>query len=598
MTGGETPGLVGARALCFPSRMQWFAACLGLVAASALGQVPAAELEQVWLDPAGRGSLWVGNGQALRAGQFRAGAAVGFSSGAMRSTNATSLSPLVADRFGLQVVGALGVFDWLEVSTVVPAVFAQRGSDAVPVAPAGLGTPWLHVRVPLWTDPDRPLLLSAGLGVGVPVGTGAALGNGGLSFLPRLTAGHVFRSVQFGVELSGVLRPTVDFSGLTGERLDVIGPQVALAGMVASVASSGPRGEASVRVFVPLSGGRPGVESLFGVRWPVGGVELFGAAGPALFGEPSTPQLRVMLGVALANVPLTRPTCVEGLPYELADCPDLDRDGDGISNAADAAPLEAEDDDGYQDGDGRPDADNDGDEVPDASDRCANERGPAQNGGCPDADEDDDGLVDRLDRCPGQRGPRESDGCPDGDADGDGVIDRLDGCPATAGAPEHRGCPWPDADGDGVADREDTCPGASGPRPNAGCPAAQRPLAVLTRERVVLRERLSFVRGGAALERRSNAGLDALAEVLRSHPDLRVRIEAHTDAAGRPEANLALSQARADAVRAALVERGVAPAQLLAQGFGGERPEDTSGTHAARERNQRIEVVLVPAMAP
>ena len=568
--------------------------CLALVASAAVAQVPSSDLEQVWLEAPGRGSLWVGNGQTLKAGQFRAGAALTYGYAPMRSTALDTPQPLVSDRFGLQVFGALGLFDWLEVSTVVPAILAQRGSEAVPVSPAGLGTPWLHVRVPIWTDPGKPLLLSAGLGVGVPVGTGGALGNGGLAFLPRITAGHVFRELQFGVELSGVLRPAVDYSGRTGQRLDVVGSQVALAGMVSSVATSGPRGEASLRVFVPLSGGRPGVESLFGVRWPVGDVELFGGAGPALFGEPSTPQLRVLLGAAFANAPMTRPACVEGLPYELAECPDLDRDGDRVPNVADLAPLEPEDADGFQDTDGRPDPDNDGDEVPDAADRCPNERGPQENGGCPDRDGDDDGVLDRLDGCPAQAGPRENAGCPDTDVDVDGVIDRLDACPGVTGAVENRGCPWPDSDADGVVDREDNCPQASGPRLNAGCPVEQRQLVGITSERLLTREKVFFDTGKATIQKRSFALLDNLAAVLVGHPELSVRIEAHTDSAGKPELNLALSQARADAVKAALVSRGVDVARLVAQGFGGERPDDTNDTPAGRENNRRVEFFILP----
>jgi outer membrane protein OmpA-like peptidoglycan-associated protein len=572
--------------------------CLAMMASAALAQVPAADLEQVWLDGAGTGSLWVGNGQTLKAGQFRAGAGLTYGYAALRSTALDAPQALVSDRFGVQVAGALGVFDWLEVSAVVPAIFSQRGSATVPVSPAGLGTPWLHLRVPLLSDPTRPLLLSAGVGVGVPVGTGPALGNGGLAFLPRLTAGHVFRELQVGVELSGLLRQAVDFSGLTGQGLDVVGSQVALAGMVTSVATSGPRGEASLRVFVPLSGGRPGVESLFGVRWPVGPVELFGGAGPSLFGEPSTPQLRVVLGAAFANVPMTRPACVEGLPYELVECPALDRDGDGVPNGRDEAPLEPEDVDGFQDADGRPEPDNDADGVPDASDRCALVRGPAENGGCPDLDGDDDGLLDRLDRCPAEGGPRENDGCPDGDVDADGVIDRLDACADVTGAPENRGCPFADTDDDGVVDREDNCPKASGPRLNAGCPVAQRQLVVITPQRLVLREPLAFDAGKGTVQKRSVPLLDNLGAVLVEHPELRLRIEAHTDSLGKPEVNLALSQARADAVKAALVARGVDAGRLTAQGFGGERPDDTNDTPEGREHNRRVELLLVPPEGP
>lgn len=570
-----------------------FAAAV-VVAVSAQAQTPAADLEQVWLDGAGRGSLWVSNGQALKAGQFRAGAALTFGVAPMRTASLSSPRALVSDRFGLQVFGALGVFDWLEVSAVVPATFYQRGSAEVPVAQAGLGNPWLSIRVPIWTDPNRPLLLSAGLGVAVPVGTGAALGNGGIAFAPRITVGHVFRDFQVGLELGGVLRPAVDFSALTQEPLDILGSQVSVAAMVTSVSLEGPRGEGSLRVFTPLTGGRVGVEALFGVRWPVGDVELLAAAGPGLGGEPGTPVARAILGAAFANVKPTRPACVEGLPYELVDCPELDRDGDGVINARDEAPLLAEDLDGFLDADGRPDPDNDQDGVLDGADGCASVRGPPENRGCPDTDGDDDGLIDRKDSCPEQAGLVENQGCPDVDVDVDGVVDRLDRCPGVTGALENLGCPWPDSDADGVIDREDNCPAESGTRLNQGCPVSQRQTVLLSPERLALKEKLAFDK--ALVARRSLPTLDNVAAVLKAHPELvHVRIEAHTDGLGNPKQNLLLSQARAEAVKQALVARGVEASRLEAIGFGGEQPQDTNDTAEGRENNRRVDLVFVPA---
>ncbi len=101
---------------------------LALISTSVFAQVPASDLEQVWLEPGGRGSLWVGNGQTLKGGQFRGGASLTFGYAPMRSTNNRTL---VSDRFGLQVFGALGLFDWLEVSAPIsPAQWlASRGEE-------------------------------------------------------------------------------------------------------------------------------------------------------------------------------------------------------------------------------------------------------------------------------------------------------------------------------------------------------------------------------------------------------------------------------------------------------------------------------------
>jgi outer membrane protein OmpA-like peptidoglycan-associated protein len=68
--------------------------------------------------------------------------------------------------------------------------------------------------------------------------------------------------------------------------------------------------------------------------------------------------------------------------------PARDSDGDGLSDAHDACPGEAEDRDGFEDDDGCPDPDNDGDRVPDASDKCPLtaevENGVDDTDGCPD----------------------------------------------------------------------------------------------------------------------------------------------------------------------------------------------------------------------
>jgi hypothetical protein len=60
--------------------------------------------------------------------------------------------------------------------------------------------------------------------------------------------------------------------------------------------------------------------------------------------------------------------------------------------------------------------DSDGDGVPNATDQCPAEAGPASNGGCPESgpppDQDGDGVPDATDRCPAQPGPASNGGCP------------------------------------------------------------------------------------------------------------------------------------------------------------------------------------------
>lgn len=66
--------------------------------------------------------------------------------------------------------------------------------------------------------------------------------------------------------------------------------------------------------------------------------------------------------------------------------------------------------------------------------------------------------------------------------------------------------------------------------------------------------------------------LDEFADVLKRYPELKVRIEGHTDSRGTTSANQKLSQARADAIERALEKRGVAPERLSPVGHGESKP--------------------------
>lgn len=101
-----------------------------------------------------------------------------------------------------------------------------------------------------------------------------------------------------------------------------------------------------------------------------------------------------------------------------------------------------------------------------------------------------------------------------------------------------------------------------------------------------------FEFGSAELRPESGAGLGDLARVAASHPDWKLSVEGHTDAVGAAAANLALSERRADAVRAALTARYRVPAaRLTATGFGHTKPKEPNTTIEGRARNRRVEIV-------
>ena len=84
--------------------------------------------------------------------------------------------------------------------------------------------------------------------------------------------------------------------------------------------------------------------------------------------------------------------------------------------------------------------------------------------------------------------------------------------------------------------------------------------------------------------------LDDIAKALGNFPEWGLRIVGHTDATGDAEKNAALSLERANAIKAALVERGVDAARLLTAGAGQLRPVASNDTDEGRALNRRVEL--------
>jgi outer membrane protein OmpA-like peptidoglycan-associated protein len=83
-----------------------------------------------------------------------------------------------------------------------------------------------------------------------------------------------------------------------------------------------------------------------------------------------------------------------------------------------------------------------------------------------------------------------------------------------------------------------------------------------------------------------------IAELLKEQPTLTVRVEGHTDRSGNDELNKTLSQQRAEAVKQALIARGVDAVRLTAEGIGSARPLADNATAAGRSQNRRVEVYV------
>ncbi len=110
----------------------------------------------------------------------------------------------------------------------------------------------------------------------------------------------------------------------------------------------------------------------------------------------------------------------------------------------------------------------------------------------------------------------------------------------------------------------------------------------------LLEAQIQFNTGSAEIHSDSADLLDAIASTSSSCPGM-LRVEGHTDNVGQADFNLALSRARAEAVKDALILRGLPIERLSAQGYGESRPIADNSTLEGRARNRRIEIHVVPS---
>jgi OmpA-OmpF porin, OOP family len=188
------------------------------------------------------------------------------------------------------------------------------------------------------------------------------------------------------------------------------------------------------------------------------------------------------------------------------------------------------------------------------------------------------------------------------DRDHDGVADDEDACPDIAedrdADQDSDGCPEedPDADRDGVPDSEDKCPSAketiNGIDDNDGCPDTGDPRVIYDDGKFTVLEAIHFETGQATIKEESHALLDQVAMMIKANPELKVRVEGHTDDTGPRDVNQRLSDARAAAVRKYLVDKGVAGQRARSQGYGPDRPLIKETTSEARAKNRRVEFIV------
>ncbi|MEO8840915.1 MAG: OmpA family protein [Kofleriaceae bacterium] len=182
------------------------------------------------------------------------------------------------------------------------------------------------------------------------------------------------------------------------------------------------------------------------------------------------------------------------------------------------------------------------------------------------------------------------------DQDHDGVLDKDDRCPNEAedrdGFEDEDGCPEADNDEDGIPDEDDECPDLSGDREHRGCPA--HTYVKIENGKIFIFGKVQFRSGSAVIDRNSEPLLDQIAQGLNANSQVKhVRIEGYTDNVGDPRINQRLSEARANAVKDALERRHVDSDRLVTRGFGENRPIAPNASAGGRQKNRRVEFVIM-----
>lgn len=527
------------------------------------------------------------------------------------ATSGREIGAIVSDQVFVHFDAAIAVVGRVTLDVDVPLAFqagsAPMGGGYAFNAPpaAALGDIRLGARFTMVGSYFDPFQLALSAAILVPTGSPSAYaGDGGGRVASQLIAGgHLERLVWSSaigviagskrtfanVEESTALTWGAGFGVLLGEdRALQIGPELTGSFTVGDLQSR-----------------TTSAELLIGARRRfLGSLEAGLGAGLGLARGVGTPNFRAVGLLAYS------PEILDKRP---------DRDHDGIADAEDACPDVPGDVDRDPKKNGCRERrralldDKDFDGLPDVEDACPQASGPAdpdpRKSGCPrparveNPDSDGDGVNDGEDACPKASGVQDGDpsknGCPlpPPDADGDGVPDLRDVCPTFPGKPSSDpsldGCPG-DRDGDGLRDDKDACPaekGAATEDPTtSGCPADVR----VTEGAIVLLRQVEFDTGTAVIGRVSAPVLDEIAEVLREHPEITsVEVQGHTDNRGSAAQNTAISQRRAEAVRHALVKRGIDEGRLSAKGYGPSRPAFANLTTEGRQKNRRVELKIL-----
>lgn len=513
---------------------------------------------------------------------------------------------VVSDQFFMHLNASMSLLNRINLNFAVPAAMLQAGSDPtdgrqVYTSPrdGAFGDVRFGARVNLFGDYNAPFQLAVSGYLWLPSGAKDLwVSDGKVRGQPNIVLGGRTSRIVWSFAGGVQFRPT--------QVIDTIqqGPQLHLGGGIGFLFANGdvqigPEVKAAIglkKANAQVSGDNAFLKSTnaevtLGGRYRIfDNFEVGVGVGSGLTSGLGTPDVR-MIGMVAFTPKMKGPI--------------QDRDGDQVPDDEDACPDTIAPREANPKKPGCPAAaDRDGDGIADDVDACPDKAGVASpdaiQNGCP-ADRDGDGVADAVDACPDQAGPANEDpaksGCPRAvDADGDGIADAQDACPDIPGMkssdPKENGCPG-DTDGDGIRDDKDACLNVKGirsrnPKRN-GCPRA-----AITDTGITINEQVEFDTGTAKIKATSDQLIADVAGILVDHPEIaKVEVQGHTDNVGSKVGNKQLSTARADAVRRALIKKGVQSKRLVARGYGDQKPIASNDTEQGRADNRRVQFVIL-----
>lgn len=505
---------------------------------------------------------------------------------------------VVSSQFFIHLNATFALWNRLNVNINAPVALQQSGDnpargDQSFLSPSKTQFGDLRVGLRLRIFGEYNDAFQAAIGGSLWLPTGASnsfVSDGRIRGMPHLIVGGRTPSVVWSFMTGMEFRPTQQFASVSQGSMVKLGAGFGILAGDDNQFQIGPEINAAL-TLEDASARTSNLEAMVNARYRVvRDFELGLGVGPGLSKGIGTPDVRAV--AMLAYTPRQK---------EAAKVVVTDRDRDGIFDLQDACP----DIPGPPNQDRTkhgcpPPPDTDRDTIIDPVDACPMEPGfpnanPAEHG-CPLRDRDKDTILDPVDACPDVPGVTNADatknGCPP-DGDGDGIVDAEDACPTVKGVastnPKQNGCP-PDRDGDGILDDKDACPDEKGkansdPKKN-GCPNAVR----VVNSEIIILEQVQFDTSKATIKPVSEQLLDEVAGVLKEHPELvRLEVQGHTDSAGGRAMNQRLSQDRAEAVREALIRRGIVDNRLTARGYGPDQPIGSNRTAEGRQANRRVQ---------